>query len=65
MAKKTPQKHVGDVIGVSRSRAKKPIPSDPTSSRRRATGIELPPASASARKTTRARVVGGVRGRDQ
>ncbi len=61
MAKKSAQKHVGDVIGLGRSKVKAPVPSKSTGSRRRAEGIELPKASS--RTMKRAGVVGGVRGR--
>ena len=61
MAKKSDKKNVGDVIGISRSKVKAPIASKSTSSRRRASGIELPKVSSRGMK--RAGVVGGVRGR--
>jgi hypothetical protein len=61
VAKKSDKKHVGDVIGISRSTAKAPIAGKKTSSRRRSPGIELPKASS--RTMKRAGVVGGVRGR--
>lgn len=62
MAKKSAdKKHVGDVIGLSRSKVKAPIASKGTSSRRRASGIELPKVASRGMK--RAGVVGGVRGR--
>lgn len=60
MAKKS-EKNVGDVIGISRSKVKAPVPSKSTGGGRRAAGIELPKASS--RTTKRAGVVGGVRGR--
>jgi len=60
VAKKNEAKHVGDVIGLGRSKVKAPIPSKSTGGRR-ATGIELPKASS--RTMKRAGVVGGVRGR--
>jgi hypothetical protein len=56
------KKHVGDVIGLGRSKVKAPIASKGTSSRRRVTGIELPRLSSSG-GAKRAGVVGGVRGR--
>jgi hypothetical protein len=59
--KSADKKHVGDVLGISRSKVKAPIASKSTGSRRRATGIELPKAAS--RTTKRAGVVGGVRGR--
>lgn len=60
MAKKSAdKKHVGDVIGISRSKVKAPIASKSTGSRKRATGIELPKVSSRGMK--RAGVVGGVR----
>lgn len=61
MAKKSDKKHVGDVLGISRSKVKAPIASKSTSSRRRTTGIELPKVSSRGMK--RAGVVGGVRGK--
>jgi hypothetical protein len=50
------KKHVGDVIGISRSTVRKPVKSAPG---RRAKGIEVAPP----RSMKRAGVVGGVRGR--
>lgn len=60
MAKKS-EKHVGDVIGISRSKVKAPIAGKSTGSRRRSAGIELPKVSSRGMK--RAGVVGGVRGK--
>jgi hypothetical protein len=54
------EKHVGDVIGVSRSRVKAPIESKGTG-RRRAPAIA--PSRAGSGALKRAGVVGGVRGR--
>ena len=51
------KKHVGDVLGISRATAKKPLPSRGG----RPKGIELTPRRRSGLKP--ARVVGGVRGR--
>lgn len=55
-------KHVGDVLGISRSRVKAPLAGAPKAAgRRRATGVELPKAASTTLRP--ARVVGGVRGR--
>lgn len=51
--------HVGDVIGLGRSRAKKSIPEGEG----RARGIEITPTRQAGRKPARA--VGGVRGRNK
>jgi hypothetical protein len=59
--KSADKKHVGDVIGISRSKVKAPIASKSSGSRRKTAGIELPKVSSRGMK--RAGVVGGVRGR--
>ena len=56
-AKPSVKKHVGDVIGLGRSRASKSIPEGEG----RAKGIEITPKRQSG--TRPAKVVGGVRGR--
>jgi hypothetical protein len=56
-AKGAEQKHVGDVLGISRARVSKSVPSGG----RRPKGIELPSRSTTGLKPLK--VVGGVRGR--
>jgi hypothetical protein len=56
-----PKKHVGDVLGISRARIPADVPRATPKRGGRPKGIELPRAGRAG--TTRARVVGGVRGR--
>jgi hypothetical protein len=55
-ARETAKKHVGDVLGISRARVSKSVPSGGGRPR----GIEITTAP---RRMKRAKVVGGVRGR--
>jgi hypothetical protein len=58
-AKGSEKKHVGDVLGISRARVSKSVPSG--GGKKRIKGIEITTRGRAGLK--RARVVGGVRGR--